>query len=234
MAQIVAISGAAGGLGPTVARAFLDADATLAVAGRNASRLAQMLEDIGAPPARRLATAADLADPEAARAWAAAVAERFGRVDVVLHLVGGYAGGGALSDLQMADWQKLESMLVLTTFSVVRAFAGPLKAGGAGRFVAVSSLKAQAPTAKSALYAAAKAASDALVLALADELRGSGATANLVVVDSIEPPESAGAAARKPYGKATPAAEIAKAMMYLCSPEAATINGIRLPLTGRG
>ena len=117
-----------------------------------------MLDAIGAPLERRLATAADLADPEAARAWAAAVTERFGKVDVVLHLVGGYAGGGALSDFQMDDWRKLESMLVLTTFCVVRAFAAPLKAGGAGRFVAVTSLKAQAPTAKSALYAAAKSA----------------------------------------------------------------------------
>ncbi len=233
MAWIVAISGAAGGLGPTVARAFLDAGAALAVAGRDATRLTQMLDAIGAPFERRLATAADLADPEAARAWAAAVTERFGKVDVVLHLVGGYAGGGALSDFQMDDWRKLESMLVLTTFCVVRAFAAPLKAGGAGRFVAVTSLKAQAPTAKSALYAAAKSASDALVLALADELRGSGATANLVVVDSIDVP-GAPPASRKPYGKATPAAEIAKAMLYLCSPEAATVNGVRLPLTGRG
>jgi acetoacetyl-CoA reductase len=109
-----------------------------------------------------------------------------------------------------------------------------LKAGGSGRFIGVTSPKVQAPTAKSTLYSAAKAASDALVLSLADELRGSGATANLVVVDSIEEPEKAGAEPRKPYGKSTPAAEIASAMLFLCSPQAATINGVRLPLTGRG
>ena len=60
----------------------------------------------------------------------------------------------------------------------------------------MTSLKAQAPTAKSALYAMGKAASDASVLALADELRGSGATANLVVVDSIDTPESAAEGAK--------------------------------------
>ncbi len=207
MAQVVAISGAAGGLGPTVARAFLDAGAVLAVAGRDESKLVRMLDGIGAPPERRLATAADLSDPAAAAAWAGAVTARFGRVDVVLHLVGGYTGGGALSDLRMADWQTLHSMLVRSTFSVVRAFADPLKEGGSGRFIAVTSLKAQAPTAKSALYAAAKAAADALVLALADELRGSGATANLVVVDSIEPQgrparkRESHTASRRPQGR---------------------------------
>ena len=80
----------------------------------------------------------------------------------------------------------------------------------------------------------AKAASDALVLALADELRGTGSTANLVVVDSIDFPATRGSGPRKPYGKSTPAEEIAAAMLFLCSDEAATINGVRVPLTGRG
>ncbi len=87
-----------------------------------------------------------------------------------------------------------------------------------------------------------KAASDALVLALADELRGTGATANLIEVDSIAMEGEVGRAKRetrdaqqkKAYGKSTPAEEIAAAMVFLCTDEAATINGARLPLTGRG
>jgi NAD(P)-dependent dehydrogenase (short-subunit alcohol dehydrogenase family) len=123
-------------------------------------------------------------------------------------------------------------MLVGTTLSVVRVFAAMLKRGGA-RFIGVTSPKAQTPTAKSALYSMAKAASDALVLALADELRGTGSTANLVVVDSIDSPQTRGKEAKKPYGKSTTAEEIAAAMLFLCSDGAATINGVRLPLTGK-
>jgi NAD(P)-dependent dehydrogenase (short-subunit alcohol dehydrogenase family) len=152
--------------------------------------------------------------------------------DAVLHLVGGYKGGSTLSDVSLSDWNELQGMLIGTTLSVVRAFTDVLKAGG-GRFIAVTSPKAQAPTAKSALYSMAKAASDALVLALADELRGTGSTANLVVVDSIDSPETRGREPKKPYGKSTPAEEVAAAMLFLCSDQAATINGARLPLTGR-
>ncbi len=75
-------------------------------------------------------------------------------------------------------------MIVGTTLNVVRAFARPLKKGG-GRFIGVTLPKVHAPTARSAIYSMAKAASDALVLALADELKGTGSTANLIVVDSI-------------------------------------------------
>ena len=231
-AKIVAISGAAGGLGPIVARAFFDAGASLAVAGRSEEKLVSLLDGIGIPPDRRLATGVDLGDAAAARAWAEAVQRKFGRVDAVLHLVGGYKGGSSLADVSLSDWKELELMLVGTTLCVVRAFAGILKAGG-GRFIGVTSPKAQSPTAKSALYAMAKAASDALVLALADELRGSGSTANLVVVDSIDLPETRGREPRKAYGKSTPAEEIAATMLFLCSEAAATINGARVPLTGR-
>jgi NAD(P)-dependent dehydrogenase (short-subunit alcohol dehydrogenase family) len=195
--------------------------------------LTDLLGSLGAPAERCLATAADLSDPAAAKAWAEAVVKRFGRVDVVLHLVGGYKEGGSLADLPDADWNELHDMLIRTTMGVVRAFVEPLKAH-AGRFISVTSPKAQAPNAKSALYSMGKAASDALVLALADELRGTGATANLLVVDSIDLPEARGQEKKKAYGRSTPAEQIAAAMLFLCSDQAATINGVRLPLISRG
>ena len=232
--RIVAISGAAGGLGPTVARAFFEDGASLAVAGRSQEGLTGLLDSLKVPAERRLATAVDLTDQAAAKAWAEEIIGKFGRIDVVLHLVGGYKGGTSIADLDDADWTSLHDMIVKTTLNVARAFAAPLKAGGWGRFIGVTSPKAQAPTAKSALYAMGKAASDALVLALADELRGTGATANLIVVDAIDTPESRGSEPKKPYGKSTPAEEIAAAMLFLCSDQAATINGVRLPLIGRG
>jgi len=232
--RIVAISGAAGGLGPTVARAFFEDGASLAVAGRSQEGLTRLLDSLKVPAERRLATAVDLTDQAAARGWAQEIIGKFGRVDVVLHLVGGYKGGISIADIDDAEWNSLHDMIVRTTLNVARAFVGPLKSGGWGRFIGVTSPKAQAPTAKSALYAMGKAASDALVLALADELRGTGATANLIVVDAIDTPESRGNEPKKPYGKSTPAEEIAAAMLFLCSDQAATINGVRLPLIGRG
>ncbi|MGA2613529.1 MAG: SDR family oxidoreductase [Spirochaetia bacterium] len=235
--KVVAISGAAGGLGPAVAGAFHAAGAALALAGRDDQKLIRLLDSLGAPREKRMATAVDLTDQAAALAWADTVVRTFGRVDIVVHLVGGYRGGTAIAEIVASDWDFLHAMLVRTTLNVVKAFAGPLASGGWGRFLAVTSPRALTPTGKNALYAAAKSASDALVLALASELAGSGATANLIMVDSIDTeaqPGARGAASKKAYGKSTPAAEIAASMLFLCSDEAATINGVRLPLIGRG
>ncbi|HTP60346.1 MAG TPA: SDR family oxidoreductase [Spirochaetia bacterium] len=234
--KAVAISGAAGGLGPTIARAFHDGGACLALAGRDTGKLTALLDSLGASREKRMATSVDLVDQNATGAWADAIVRTLGRVDIVVHLVGGYKGGTAISEIQTADWDSLHDMLVKTTLNIVRAFARPLASGGWGRFLAVTSPRAQAPTGKNAIYAAAKSASDAFVLALASELAGTGATANLIVVDSIQTEGAAagGAAPKKPYGKLTPAGEIAAAMLFLCSDQAGTINGARLPLMGRG
>ena len=216
---------AAGGLGPAVARAFFDQGHSLAVAGRSAWKLDELLDSLGVQPDRRLASAVDLGDrglhrPGRTLSWGSSAA--WMRCCTSL----ADTRGTSVADLSLSDWRDLQEMLVGTTLNVVRAFAGALKKGG-GRFIGVTSPKAHAPTAKSALYSMAKAASDALVLALADELKGTGSTANLIVVDSI------GTDPQKPYGKSTPPDEIAAAMLFLCSDKAATINGVRLPLMGK-
>jgi len=230
--KVVAIAGATGGLGSTVARAFADAGAQLAVAGRKEASLIQLLRSLDVPESRRLASAVDLTDGAATRDWAAHIIGKFGRVDVVLHLVGGYKGGTSIADVPMADWDFIHDMLIKTTLNVARAFASPLKRNGWGRFITVTSPRAQAPTSKTAIYAMGKAAADALVLALADEFEGTGATANAIVVNSIVTPEMRAANPDKDYSKSTSAEDIAAKMLYLCSDEAGSINGERLPLTG--
>jgi NAD(P)-dependent dehydrogenase (short-subunit alcohol dehydrogenase family) len=232
--KVVAIAGAAGGLGPTVARAFADEGARLAVAGRNPADLDRLLDRLNLPAGRRLTSAVDLTDETAARGWAGQIIDTFGRVDVVLHLVGGYKGGALIEDTPAADWEFVYNLLIKTTLNVARAFVAPLKTGGQGRFILVSSPRAQTPTAKTAIYGMAKAASEALTLALADEFKGSGATANIVVVNSIVTPDMRAAEPAKDYSKSTSAEEIAQAMLYLCSDAASAVNGTRLPLTGRG
>lgn len=232
--KVVAIAGAAGGLGPTVARAFADAGAKLAVAGRTRSDLDKLLDSLDLPGECRLASAVDLTDAAATRVWADEILGRFGRVDVVVHLVGGYRGGTPIADIPPADWEFVHNLLIKTALNVAQAFVNPLKNGGYGRFLTVTSPRAQAPSARTAIYAMGKAAADALVLALADELKGSGATANAIVVNSIVTPEQRAAEPDKDYSKSTAAEEIAAAMLYLCADEASVVNGARIPLTGRG
>ncbi|MCS7055197.1 MAG: SDR family oxidoreductase [Thermoflexales bacterium] len=229
--KVVAIAGATGGLGPTVAHAFARAGAALSLVDRDAAKLDALVMSLGASPEKHQRAAMDLLDPGQAQGWAAQIQHRYGQVDAVLHLVGGYRGGQKIAQFPQEDWLLLKQLLVETTWNVIRAFAEPLKTSR-GRFILVSSPQAQKPSHVNAAYAACKAAAEALTLALADEFRGSGATANVIVVNAIL---TASMRAEKPdadYSAFTTAEDIADAMLYLCSPAAANMNGQRLSLFG--
>ena len=101
--KIVAIAGAGGGLGPTVCARLAEAGATLALTDVDQGRLDELAADLELPAERLDARPVDLLSPDAAGEWAAGLAERFGRIDALLHLVGGWKGGEPLATAPLAD-----------------------------------------------------------------------------------------------------------------------------------
>ncbi len=223
--RVIAIAGAGGNLGPTVVRRLASTGAKLALGGRDKAALDEL--GVEADTA-----SVDLLDAEDAQKWASGIAERVGRIDALVHLVGGWRGGQPIEEAPLEDWDALHELLVRTTQHATQAFAPHLIESGSGRFVIVSSGQGQAPTSKNAAYAAAKAAQEAWTLALADRFKGTGATANIVVVGSILTPAMREESPDKDFSTFTPAEEIAEAIAYLCSDAAASMNGQRLTLRG--
>jgi NAD(P)-dependent dehydrogenase (short-subunit alcohol dehydrogenase family) len=232
--RIVAIAGVAGGLGPVVAERLAAAGATVAGADVSQQRVDEVGVGLGVPDQRWDGRAVDLLDEEAARDWCAALLERFGQVDALLHLVGGWRGGQPLHEEPLADWDLLHDLLIRTVQHTTRAFHDALLAGGHGRFVLVSAKQAQAPSNSNAAYAAAKAAAEAWTLALADGFEGTDATANIIVVDAILTPRMREEDPEGDFPTFTPAEHIAEAIAFLCSDAAEKMNGQRLPLTMKG
>jgi NAD(P)-dependent dehydrogenase (short-subunit alcohol dehydrogenase family) len=227
--RVIAVAGAAGNLGPTVVERLARPGARLALGGRDKGQLDALKGAIGVEADT---DAVDLLDAEAAREWARGIDERLGRVDALVHLVGGWRGGKPIEEAPLDDWDFLHDLLIRTVQHATQAFAPHLLASGRGRFVIVSSSQAQSPTHPNAAYAAAKAASETWTLALANRFRGSGATANIVVVGSILTPAMREESPDKDFSTFTPAEEIAEAIAYLCSDAAASMNGQRLTLRG--
>lgn len=231
--RVIAIAGVSGGLGPVVAERLAAEGATIAGADVSQGKADGVAAGLGLPEERWDGRAVDLLDEEAARAWCAALLERFGRVDGLLHLVGGWRGGEPLATAPLADWDLLHELLIRTVQHTTRAFHEALLAGERGRFVLVSSKQAQAPTDTNAAYASAKAAAEAWTLALADGFEGTSATANIVVVDAILTPRMREESPDEDFPTFTPAEDIAAAIAFLCSDRAKKMNGQRFPLTMR-
>jgi NAD(P)-dependent dehydrogenase (short-subunit alcohol dehydrogenase family) len=217
----IAVAGAGGGLGPDVVRALVDAGAWVAAADRSTEHCSPVdgiAHDI---------QGVDLLTAEGAQAWASSLEA----VDGVLHLVGGWRGGDAIEDMDLADLELLEGLLFRTVVHTTRAFAPLLKAAGErGRFALVSSSVVGRPTAGNAAYAATKAAAEAWTLTLAAELAETGGTANVAVVTAIVTPQMRAENPDKAYKTFTDTSEIAAALAYLCSDAARKMNGQRLHL----
>ncbi|MDX6627024.1 MAG: hypothetical protein QOE56_2013 [Solirubrobacterales bacterium] len=229
--RVIAIAGVGGGLGPLVAAELAGAGAAVAGTDRSQDLLDSLAGELGIPAERWDGRAVDMLDEAAVGEWCAALVERFGRVDGLVHLVGGWRGGQPLHEEPLSDWDLLHDLLIRTVQHTTRAFHGQLAASEHGRFVLVSAKQAQKPSNSNAAYAAAKAAAEAWTLAYADGFEPGGTTANIVVVDAILTPKLREENPGKEFPTFTPAEHLAEAIAFVCSDAAAQMNGQRLRLT---
>jgi 3-oxoacyl-[acyl-carrier protein] reductase len=219
--KVVVVTGATGVLGNLVAKTFADGGHNLALLAKDQNKLDSLTRDLNLPAERLYAQAIDLLNGTAVHASARAVVSKFGGVHALIHLVGGWTGGKTIPEASADDFESMLNQHAWTTFHLLQAFAPHIAASQWGRVMIVSMPVTVEPSAKMALYAAAKSAQESLVLTLAEEYKESGLTANVIHVKSID---------TKSNGKGTTPAEIVSAMTYLFSDEAGKVNGARIPL----
>ena len=219
--RAVVITGATGALGAEAARAFAKRGASLALLSRDQIELDSLACDLNLPADRLYTRAVDLLDAPMLRTTAEAVSVKFGGVHALIHLVGGWTGGRTIVDSRADELTAMLDQHAWTTFNLFQAFVPHFIASGWGRVITVSLPLTVHPVARMGAHAAGKAAQEALVMTLAEEVREQGITANILHVNSID---------TKGTGKGTTPAEIVAAMLYLCSDEASNITGARLPL----
>lgn len=231
--RVILITGATGPLGRALAAAFAAEGCRLGLVGTDEGRLAGVAADLGLDASRWAAGVGDLRRREEAREAVPAVVARFDRVDVLLHAVGGFAGGTPVAELDPTEMASMVDQHLWTTLNAIQAVLPGMVERAWGRIVAVSTPVASSPVAKMASYAVAKAAEEALLRTVAKEVGGTGVTANLVLVKKIDSDhERETAPSPKNAGWTTPE-EIAAAIRQLCLDDAAPINGARIPLDGR-
>ena len=219
--RVIVITGATGVLGQLTAHTFAKQGTSLALISNNQEKLASLALDLNLPEDRILTLTANLFGESAVRDSVEVVSAKFGRVDALIHLIGGWTGGKTLAGSDADDFEFMLNQHVWTTLHLLRAFSPKLAENDWGRVIGVSSPLANKPTAKMGAYAMGKAAQEALLMSLADEFAGTGVTVNVIQVKAIDV---------KDNGKGTSPREIVAAMLYLFSDEAGKVNGARIPL----
>jgi NADP-dependent 3-hydroxy acid dehydrogenase YdfG len=230
---VIVVAGATGAAGPPLVERLASAGATVVAAGSNRDRIDGVVSDItsrlpAASQGRLRAAVVDLLDEQATRDWAASVQGEHGRVDGLVHLVGGWRGGGGIVDADLADWAWLNDRLIRTLQHASRAFHDPVKASPRGRMVLISTVQASAPSASNASYGAAKAAAEAWTLAVADSFRGSDAAAVILQVKALLTPAMRAEKPDAAFAGFTPVEALADTIHDLWLAPAAELNGRRL------
>ncbi|WP_157000813.1 SDR family NAD(P)-dependent oxidoreductase [Agromyces laixinhei] len=173
--RTVLIAGATSASGRAVARALLDAGGRVIAVGSDEGRIEALEAELPGVIGER----ADLTDGDDVLELAMRVHARVGDVDGVVHLVGGWRGGGGVAGQTEEDYRVLERSFTALRY-VSRAFWDDLVASTAGRIAIVSSTTVERPTAGGANYTAVKAASESWMRSLAQGFDTAGDSAAAV------------------------------------------------------
>ncbi len=214
--RVVLITGAGGGLGTAVTEAFLAAGASVAAVSRSGSEIS-----------------ADLTRPDEAARAVEAARSRFGRLDVLLHLVGGFEGGTPVAQTDDGVWNRMFDLNLNAAFYTARAVLPAMLEAGYGRIIAIGSKTAVEPVATLAAYGASKAALVALIRTIALEVKRSGVTANVVLPSVINTPANRAADPTADSSRWVKPESIARLLLWLASEAAADVNGAVVPIYGR-
>jgi NAD(P)-dependent dehydrogenase (short-subunit alcohol dehydrogenase family) len=225
--KVVIITGASGGLGAVVTKAFLDAGAKVIGVDRSAHS-----KNPSHPSLSHFAVALD--DAAAVDRLISDVIEMYERIDAVVHLVGGFAGGQRVDETTDDTWEKMIGINLKPASVLIRAVLPVMREARQGAIVAIGSSAALAPVATLGAYGASKAALISLVRTVAEENREFGIRANVVSPNTMDTPANRAAMPDADPGKWVQPANVASLLVWLVSDAGAEVNGAVIPLPGRG
>ena len=226
--RVVVITGAAGNLGKAVARAFETLGDDLVLVGLHAEALAAAFGTGG----RALHVAADLTDADDTKRMARAAVDRFGRIDALCNLAGGFRMGEDVHATSDATWKLMWDLNVATLVNASRAIVPVMLERGHGAIVNVGALGARTGGARMGAYAASKSTVMRLTESMAAELRGKGINVNAVLPSTLDTPENRKAMPEADPSKWVAPDDLASVIEFLASKRAKAIHGALVPVTG--
>lgn len=225
--RVVLITGAQGGLGTFVTQAFLGTGARVVGTGRQ-------IDDSAFPHPSFEAIPADLTRPHNAARLVADTLVKFRRVDVLVHVAGGFAGGAPIHETDDATWDAMLDLNLRAAVNILRAVIPPMREQKRGRIIAIGSRAGVEPSANISAYSASKAALVSLIKTAALENRKLGITANVVLPGTIDTPANRRSDPDADRSKWVSPRKLAELALFLASDDASEITGAAIPVYGAG
>lgn len=224
--KVVLITGASGALGNPVTNRFLAGGATVVGSSRRITA-----DEFPSP--NFVAMSADFTNDSAVRTTLNSIVQKYGRLDAVIHVLGGFAGGKSIAETDDSTWNRMRDQNLNSAFYVLRAAVPHLRKSGNGRIVAIGSLTATAAQAGLGAYVAFKAALSLLVQTVALENKDAGVTANVILPGTMDTPANRKAMPNADFSKWLKTESVAELAFFLAQDSAAHITGAVIPVDGQ-
>ena len=211
--RVALITGATGGLGSAIVPAFESAGYSVVSCDAAHPHVARQF---------------DVTDPAAVEAAVRDILTDFGRIDVLVNLVGAWRPQDPISEITDEDWDGLFKINFKSVLVMSRAVLPHMIERGSGRIINVGAKQGERGAGGNGPYSVAKAGVLGLTEVMADETRDSGITVNAVVPSVIDTPGNRAGMPNADFDAWVPPAQIAATMVFLASDEAASITGDRI------
>jgi NAD(P)-dependent dehydrogenase (short-subunit alcohol dehydrogenase family) len=225
--KIALVTGANGGLGTSVTRALLDAGATVV-------DLSTSIQPSDFGHALFTALPADISKAETAKSAVDSVLERFSRLDILVHLVGGFVGGKTVVQTAPSTFQQMFELNVNSAFHMLRAVLPHMQHARSGRIIAIGSRAAENPGPGVGAYSASKAALVSLIRTVALESKEAGITANVISPGTMDTPANRKAMPKEDSSKWVQPASVASLIVWLAGDAGRDVTGAAIPVYGNG
>ena len=225
--KIALVTGANGGLGTHVMHALLDAD--YLVVG-----LAPKIQSSDFDHPHFTALPASLDSLDAARKATETVIAHFGRIDVLAHLVGGFAGGPSVAETDDATFRRMFDLNLNSSLHILRAVIPHMRKAGAGRIVAIGSRAAEEPGPGVGAYSASKAALVSLMRTVALENKAVGIRANVILPGTMDTPANRKDMPGADVSQWVQPGSVASLIVWLAGDAGKDVTGAAIPVYGEG
>jgi NAD(P)-dependent dehydrogenase (short-subunit alcohol dehydrogenase family) len=232
--RVALVTGGAGALGRGTTRALLDAGATVVITDSHDRGMHEQVASL--PEGMRehcTSVQADITTEEGAQRAVRHAIDAHGGLDILVNIVGGYAGGPTVAETEFATWRGQFELNATTAFLMARAAVPAMQARGRGRIINVSSRVARTAPAGLGAYAVSKAAVITLTEVLANETRAFGITANAILPSVIDTPANRQSMPDATFDDWVKPEAIGAVIRFLASEESGIISGAAIPVYGR-
>lgn len=226
--KVVLITGGTGALGRMMVKKFIDSGAVTISSFLNEKEAENLKIEIPQVEIIKL----DMLREEQLLKTISQLVKKFGTIDILVNVVGGYLGGKSIIDLSESEWDAMLNLNLKSAFLISKHIIPVMKSGNGGNIVHISSKTGQKSEGYDSAYAASKAGLIRFVESAAQEFKGFKININCVLPSIIDTEVNRKVMPNADFSKWIPTEDLASVILFLCSSGARVINGSAIPTYG--